>query len=131
MKYTYTAVITPNDDCSKYYCRVPDLPGCITTGKDLNDAIDMIEDAASIWLVGAEDEGMPAIPATPQANVPHDDNAILTVLQIDTMLYRASIDSRAVRKSVSLPAWLAALADKHGLNCSQILQEGLMSKLNV
>lgn len=131
MKYTYTAVITPNYDCSKYYCRVPDLPGCITTGKDLNDAIDMIEDAASIWLVGAEDEGMPAIPATPQANVPHDDNAILTVLQIDTMLYRASIDSRAVRKSVSLPAWLAALADKHGLNCSQILQEGLMSKLNV
>ena len=89
----------------------------------------MIQDAASIWLVGAEDDGEPVIPATPQVDVPHDDNAILTVLQIDTMQYRALIDSRAVRKSVSLPAWLASLADKHGLNCSQILQEGLMSKL--
>ena len=129
MKYIYTAVITPNEDCSKFYCRVPDLPGCITTGKDLNDAIDMIADAESIWLVDAEDHGEPVIQATPQNDVPHDGNAILTMLQIDTLKYRASIDTRAVRKSVSLPAWLASLADKRGLNCSQVLQEGLIAKL--
>ena len=47
MKYTYTAVFTPTEDGTEFYARVPDLPGCITTGDDLDDAIDQITDAAS------------------------------------------------------------------------------------
>ena len=96
MQYSYTAVITPNDEGTTFYCRVPDLSGCITTGKDLNDAIDMITDAASIWLVGAEDDGDPISPPTPQSDIPHDPESILTVLQIDTMQYRASIDIKTI-----------------------------------
>ena len=57
MKYIYTATFVPNEDATKFYCRVPDLPGCITTGDNLEDAIEMITDAASGWLVVAEDEG--------------------------------------------------------------------------
>ncbi len=53
MKYIYTAIFTPNKDKSKYYCRISDLPGCITTGNSLDDAIEMITDAASGWLVVA------------------------------------------------------------------------------
>ena len=46
----------PNEYGTKYYCRVPDLPGCITTDSSIDDAIEMITDAASEWLVVAEDE---------------------------------------------------------------------------
>ncbi len=35
MRYTYTAVITPED--GKCYVKIPDIPGCITTGKDLDE----------------------------------------------------------------------------------------------
>ncbi len=42
MKYIYTATFVPNEDGTKYYCRVPDLPGCITTGNSIDDAIEMI-----------------------------------------------------------------------------------------
>ena len=129
MKYTYTAVFIPTEDGTGFYCRVPDLPGCITTGDDLDDAIDQITDAASIWLVSNEDDGLPVIPATPQDQLPHEDGAIFSVIRIDTLAYRAQIDTRAVRKNVSLPAWLANLADKRGINCSQVLQEGLLAKL--
>lgn len=45
MKYAYTAVFTKKDD--KVYARVPDLAGCITTGEDLADAIEEMEDALS------------------------------------------------------------------------------------
>ena len=131
MKYCYTAVITPNEDSTKYYCRVPDLPGCITTGKDLNDAIDQITDAASIWLVGAEDDGEPVIQATPQSDIQRDAGSILTLLLIDTLKYRASIDTKSVRKNVSLPAWMANYADKRGINCSQVLQESLIRIMDV
>ena len=129
MKYTYTAVITPNEDSTTWYCRVPDLPGCITTGKDLSDAIAMITEAASGWLCVAEDQGSKVYDPTPQADIPHDDRAVLTIIQIDTLAYRAATDTRAVRKNVSLPAWMAIMADKRKLSCSQILQEALMKVL--
>ncbi|MCD7814115.1 MAG: type II toxin-antitoxin system HicB family antitoxin [Lachnospiraceae bacterium] len=129
MKYIYTAILVPEKDGSGFFARVPDLPGCITTGKDFADAIEQITDAASIWLVDAEDDHPEDInPPSPQCDIERPDNAVLTLIQIDSLAYRAAIDTRAVRKNVSLPAWMAALADKRGINCSQVLQEGLMEK---
>ena len=56
MQYIYTALFTPIEDGSGYYAKVPDLPGCITTGNSLSDAINQITDAMNAWLVVAEDE---------------------------------------------------------------------------
>ena len=126
MKYVYTATFVPNEDGTKYYCKVPDLPGCITTGSSINDAIEMITDAASGWLVVAEDEGNEIPAPTSQHNLNIPENALCSIILIDTFAYRAATDTRAVRKNVSLPAWMAALAEKQGVNCSQVLQEGLM-----
>ena len=125
MKYTYTATFTPIGDGSGYYCRVPDLPGCITTGKDLDDAIEMIQDAASIWLVGAEDDDDPIPTPTPQASLQLDPGSIVTLIQVDTIAYRAQTDTRAVRKNVSIPAWMDTMVAKRKINCSQVLQDGL------
>lgn len=130
MKYNYTATFIPNEEGTKYYCRVPDLPGCITTGNSIDDAIEMITDAASGWLVVAEDEGNNIPEATPQCKLDIPDNAICSIIRIDTFSYRAATDSRAVRKNVSLPAWMANLAEKRGVNFSQVLQESLMKLLN-
>jgi predicted RNase H-like HicB family nuclease len=130
MKYIYSAVLTPDQNGAKYYARVPDLPGCVTTGHDLRDTIEQITDAASGWLVVAEDEGLDIPPATAQDALPHDPNCTFSLIQVDTIAYRALTDTRAVRKNVSLPAWMADLAEKRGINCSQVLQEGLRSRLN-
>lgn len=129
MKYIYTAVFTPNEDGTKIHARIPDLPGCITTGHDLQDAIDQITDAASGWLVVAEDEGMPIPAATKQAEIARSEADAVSMIRVDTIAYRAQTDTRSVRKNVSLPAWMANLADKYNINCSQVLQEGLRRQL--
>ena len=126
MKYFYTATIEPNESGTKFYCSVPDLPGCITTGSSMDDAIEMITDAASGWLVVAEEEGNEIPAATPQHQLAIPQNATCTIIRIDTIAYRAATDMKAVRKNVSLPAWMASLAEKRGVNCSQVLQDGLM-----
>lgn len=131
MKYIYSAVFTPNEDGSKYYARVPDLPGCITTGHDLQDAIEQITDAVSGWLVVAEDEGLSIPAASAQTELEHQERDVFSLIQVDTIAYRALTDTRAVRKNVSLPAWMSDLADKRGINCSQVLQEGLRARLEV
>ena len=130
MKYIYTATFEPNQDGSKYYCRVPDLPGCITTGNSIEDAIEMITDAASGWLVVAEDEGNDIPAPTPQQDLNIPKGTACSIIRIDTLTYRAATDTKAVRKNVSLPAWMATLADKWGVNCSQVLQDSLMQLFN-
>lgn len=126
MKYAFTAVFTPTEDGKELYCRIPDLPGCVTTGDDIDDAIEMITDAAGGWLVVAEDEGNAIPAATPQYELNIPDNATCSIIRVDTFAYRAATDTKSVRKNVSLPAWMATLAEKRGVNCSQVLQDGLM-----
>ena len=130
MRYIYTAVFTPMEDGSGYYAKVPDLAGCITTGKDLADAIDQITDAMSAWLVVAEDENLEIATPTPQGQMKIDNNSSCALIKADTIAYRAMTDTKAVRKNVSIPAWMLALADKRNINCSQLLQEALLKKLN-
>ena len=130
MKYIYTALFTPIEDGSGYYAKVPDLPGCITTGNSLSDAIDQITDAMSAWLVVAEDEGEPIAPLSPQEKLSVDAGTICSLISADTIEYRAQTDPRAVRKNVSLPSWMVRLADKRGINCSQVLQDALRTLLD-
>lgn len=46
MRLVYPAVFIPFDDGDGYTVEFPDLPGCVTEGEDLGDAIYMAEDAA-------------------------------------------------------------------------------------
>ena len=128
MHYTYTAVITPKD--GTYYVKVPDISACITTGKNLEDAVVQITDALSACLCVLEDENLPISPATAQNQIPHSDTDILTLISVDTIAYRAQTDTRAVRKNVSLPAWMATMAERKGINCSKVLQDALMQQFS-
>jgi predicted RNase H-like HicB family nuclease len=132
MKYLYTAILSPIEGESAWSARVPDLPGCVSTGADIPEALDMITDAASLWLVVAEDKGRPIAPPTPQSALERQGlgpDDVCTLIRIDTLAYRALTDTRAVRKNVSLPAWMVNMADKRGINCSQVLQEALKARL--
>lgn len=128
MLYTYTAVISEEDGV--FYAKVPDVDGCITTGKSLSEAIELITDALSLSLVVLEDEAVQPNPATAQSLLSHEPGDILTIIQVDTIKYRSQIDTRAVRKNVSLPAWMSSLADKRGINCSKVLQDALLAVLS-
>ncbi len=64
MKYVYTAVFSPAEN-GMITASIPDLPGCITEGNGIVDAIEMITDAAEMWLWDAEinREAIPAASA--------------------------------------------------------------------
>ncbi len=125
MNYTYSAAF--KEQGGKVYARTPDLDGCVTTGKDWADAIDQMSDAMSAWLCVAEDEGLKIPAPTPQHKIALKKGEVFSIIKADTMEYRAKTDTRAVRKNVSLPAFLARLADIHRINCSQVLQDALMA----
>ena len=128
-KYVYPAIFHPNEDDGSITVTVPDLPGCITEGKDLADAIFMAEDAFSLWLWYTEDhhEPIPAPTQPPVVTAPEFVNYVYG----DTDEYRRKNDSRAVKKTLSIPSWLNARAEQAGVNFSQVLQEALKERLGV
>lgn len=87
MKYVYTATITPADGI--FYVRVPDLPGCITTGHDVFDAVAMGTDALSLWLTSAEEDGASIPAASEPGTIETEAPAFTTLLCADTDAYRA------------------------------------------
>lgn len=127
MVYIYTAIIHEED--GTFYAAVPDIPGCVTTGSSLSDAIDQITDALAGCLCTMEDEEDPIAPPSEQCDIPHEASDFCTLVRIDTIAYRSLTDTRAVRKNVSLPAWMSDLADKRGINCSKVLQDALRQQL--
>lgn len=129
MIYTYTAVLTPAPEDNTVYAKVPDLSCCVSTGADIQDAVQMITDALSGCLVVLEDEGVSIPRPSTQQEIPHDPADVLTLVTVDTLAYRARTDTRAVRKNVSLPAWMVKMADAQGINCSKVLQEALRTQL--
>ena len=91
MKYIYSAVFSEKN--KKVYARVPDLDGCITTGKTLIDAMDQMADAMAAWLCNAEDENLPIPAPTPQLKIAHNNGDILSIIKayhksINFIIYR-------------------------------------------
>lgn len=125
MKAIYVAELWPQESGTGYYVRIPDIDGCVTTGKDLMDAVLMARDALSVCLCAMEDhaEAIPA--ARAMKDLPHEEGHIYTLIDVDTTRYRAETDTRAVRKNVSIPAWMDSLVTRKGINCSQVLQDAL------
>lgn len=129
MKYYYVAVFSPRKDGSGYECTVPDIPHCVSSGADLPEALSMIQDAASLMLVGYEDLGSQPPAAADPATVQKPEGGFTTLLSLDTDTYRQTTDTEPVRKSVSIPAWMDKMAKKRGLSCSQLLQDALRQRL--
>ena len=67
----------------------------------------------------------------PYEEVPHEPGDILQVVKIDSEASLNMADNRAVRKNVSLPAWMAKQADRRGINCSQLLQKALLQEMKL
>lgn len=127
MKYVYPAILYPDD--GKIGVTVPDLPGCHTFGDDIADALFMAKDAIEMWLWHAENENK-IIPAASK-NLATKKGETLNLVAADTDEYRKANDTRAVKKTLSIPSWLNHQAEKANAPFSQILQQGLKEYLKI
>ena len=58
MKLVYPIILYPMEEHEGgYTVEMPDLPGCVTEGHDLADALDMARDAASGWILDEMEDG--------------------------------------------------------------------------
>jgi len=121
MDYIYPAIFSTNDDGS-YTITYPDLPGCISEGKTLANAMDMAQSALKQWIEYLT-EAKQIIPvASDIANVYSEDNDFVSLIRVDVR------DGRAVKRTVSLPKWMDDKVTKAGLSLSRVLQDALSQR---
>ena len=114
-----------------YNVSVPDLPGCFTFGETLPEAIEMARDAICMWLCDAEDKGENIPKASLITNLSPQKDSFYNLIDADTLEYRKEHDNKAVKKTLTIPSWLNAKAEKEGVNFSQVLQDGLKKRLGL
>lgn len=132
MKLTYPAIFYPCENKPGYTVEVPDLPGCVTEGDSLADAILMAEDAASGWVLDELEDGNKAPTASNIKDItPDSQDGIVSMLVLDMDAYAEKYGEKAVRKSLTIPAYLNTFAEKAGVNFSQVLQDALKDQLNM
>ena len=126
MKLIYPACFYP---CEKkkggYTVEVPDLPGCVSEGDSLADAILMATDAASGWVLDELEDGKEAPPASPLEKIRPDAGGFVNLLVLDMDAYAEKYGEKAVRKNLTIPAWLNTFGETNHINFSQVLQDSL------
>ena len=125
MKLTYPAFFYKDEETGAYAVEVPDLPGCATGGNTLADAILMAADAASGWVLTELEEGRPAPPASDTSAIKPEHGGFVSLLALDMDAYAEKFGDKAVRKNLTIPAWLNTFAEANHVNFSQVLQDSL------
>ena len=130
-EYTYIAVLEYADDGINI--TFPDLPGCITCA-DVNateDAVKNAKEALGLHLFGMEQDDEPIPLPTPLTKLKLEKNCVPVLIDVFMPSIRLAAKTSFVKKTLSLPAWLAALADERKVNCSKIFQDALKAFLGV
>lgn len=127
-KLFYPAIFHRED--KGFWVSFPDFPECLTEGDDMRLAYEMAVDALGLAITSRKEEDK-IIPEPTQVDKIMAGDGILVVVEFDMMEYYRKHNSRAVKKTLSIPQWLNEEAVTMGVNFSQVLQEALMLKLNL
>jgi predicted RNase H-like HicB family nuclease len=123
MECVYPAIFHENSDGS-YTITYPDLPGCISEGKSLGNAMGMAQSALTEWIEYLTDKAQP---------IPEPSKLKTIAIGSDefvSLVYSDIRDKRAVRRTVSIPKWMDDRVAESGLSLSRVLQDALLERVS-
>lgn len=131
MKLIYPAVFSPLEENPGFCVTFPDLPGCVTEGHSVLEAIMNAQDAAGGWILDELEDGNPIPSASKITDIDIEDGDFADLIVLDMDTYSAKYGSKSVRKNCTIPSWLNTAAEKRHINFSEVLQEALVERLNL
>lgn len=112
-----------------FWISFPDIPEALTQGEDMTQAYEMAVDALGLALTSREKEQQPLPAISDPTTITLEPDSFLVVIEFDMIAYKKRTNSRAVKKTLSIPEWMNEAAIAMDLNFSQVLQEALLSKI--
>jgi predicted RNase H-like HicB family nuclease len=126
-RYSFLALLDYADDGINI--TFPDLPGCITCGKNDREALRRAQEALGLHLWGMEkdNEEIP-VPSSPK-DIHTQDNEVLALIEVFMPAVREKMNKKSTKLTLTIPQWLKAASDLENINYSQVLQNALKEKL--
>ena len=122
----YPAIIHNDED--GLWIEFPDLPGCYTQGDELEELMTNAEEVLGAFIAVKMESGESIPEASRIEDIPESEG-VKTYVSTDINKYHR--DTRAVKKMISIPAWLMKEAEKQKLSLSKVLQEALKERLDI
>lgn len=128
-KYVYPAIFSPED--GGFSIRFPDFKSCYTSAVTLTEGLEMANDVLCLTLYGLEEDGGKIPEASSVKEIETTGEEFVSLVACDTIEYRKFYDNRAVKKTLTIPAWLNTMAERQGVNFSMTLQAALKQELHI
>lgn len=128
-RYSFIAVFSYDDDGISI--SFPDLPGCYPCADTDDEAFANAAEALGLHLWGMEQDGEPIPKPSAVKDIQLEPGDVAVKVEAFMPPIRERINNRFVKKTLSLPAWLAAAADRDKVNCSKVFQDALVEYLDV
>ena len=125
MLKVYPAIFHQEDG---YWVEFPDLEDCSTCGATLAETMEAAQEALGLYLTSLIERGLP-LPEP--STLIQDGNVHIFASYVAADLDRYYRNVKGVRKTVSIPAWLAEEAERKNLSLSKVLQDGLKTALEL
>ena len=122
MLKVYPAIFHEEDG---FWVEFPDLPGCQSCGSSLEETFELATEALGLYLASLSEEGRPYPVSSPLDSLNVEDG-FASLVAVDVSKYHRN--TKAVKKTLSIPAWLAEEAERHNVSLSKVLQDGLKER---
>lgn len=129
-KYAYPAIFTKEPE-GGYSVNFPDLEGCYTQGETVEEALEMAEDVLNLTLYDLEESKAEIAVPSDIRTLELTEDQFASLIACDTIAYRRYFDSKAVKKTLSIPSWLNTLSERANINFSAVLQKALIEELHI
>lgn len=123
MLFVYPAIFHKENE--SYWVEFPDLKGCYSSGSTIPETMEMAQEALTGYLLTLLEHGDNIVAPSDISNYSPNDG-FSTLVSCDINQYK---DTKAVKKTLTIPSWLNDRAISMGVNFSQVLQDALLSKI--
>ena len=127
--YIFPAVLTFADN--GIAIEFPDLPGCLPCAETPEEAAKNAKEAMGLHIFGMEKDNEPIPTPTDISRLKCAENEMLLMVEAFMPPIRDRLSNRFVKKTLSIPRWLNAEAERAGVNFSQVLQGALKDYLHI
>ena len=127
MYKAYPAIFHAED--GGFWVEFPDLPGCVTEGNSVAEAVAEASSALGGFLCSMLDRNieLPA-PSDVRAIAAEGDDFVSVVIA-DPLAFQKR--TKAIKKTLTIPSWLNEAAEARHINFSAVLQQALINQLQL
>lgn len=127
MYKAYPAIFHAED--GGFWVEFPDLPGCVTEGDSIAEAVAEASSALGGFLCSMMDRSLELPAPSDLRAIATEGDDFASIVIADPLAFQKR--TKAVKKTLTIPEWLNEAAEARHINFSAVLQQALINQLQL